>query len=164
MVIVLFSLRLEESATDPSGLAGVKNETQEFLHPSEAACACLMSWTGTRRQRVHFVLVGAFLCSVCVWPSGRLSDGPSFGWPLLHPGRRPVGTKGPSRAGQEKGFVDSCHTRLLLLLYLLLPYFTCNILDPHVTAADSYSSISHSTQQGEETCTYITIGIIAAMQ
>ncbi len=44
----LLFLRLEEngSATDPSGLAGVKNETREFLHLSEAAfsaCACLMS-------------------------------------------------------------------------------------------------------------------------
>lgn len=43
--------RLEEegSATDPSGLAGVKNETREFLHLSEAAfsaCACLMSLKG----------------------------------------------------------------------------------------------------------------------
>lgn len=42
MVIVFFFLslwRLEEEglATDPSGLAGVKNETQDFLHLSEAA-------------------------------------------------------------------------------------------------------------------------------
>lgn len=43
-----FLLRLGEdgSVTDLSGLAGVKNETQEFLHLSEAvfsACARLMS-------------------------------------------------------------------------------------------------------------------------
>ena len=53
MAIVFFSFffffwSMEEdgSAADPSGLAGVKNETREFLHLSEAAfsaCACLMS-------------------------------------------------------------------------------------------------------------------------
>lgn len=53
MAIVFFFFsflwgRLSEdgSATDPSGLAGVKNETREFLHLSEAAfsaCTCLMS-------------------------------------------------------------------------------------------------------------------------
>lgn len=43
IVFLFFFGDLKKMATDPSGLAGVKNETREFLHLSEAACACLMS-------------------------------------------------------------------------------------------------------------------------
>lgn len=96
------------------------------------------------------------LCSVCVWPSGRFSDGHSFGWPLPRPGRCPAGTRSwaswatPAVGdSQEKRFVYKvitwlllplCHTHLLLLYLLLccVPYFTCihcNILDPDVTTA-----------------------------
>lgn len=88
------------------------------------------------------------LCSVCVWPAGRFSDGHSFSWPLPLPGRCPAGTRSwaswatPAvRDSQEKRFVDKvitwlllplCHTHLLLLYLLLccVPYSTsicCNV-------------------------------------
>lgn len=55
-------------ATEPSGLAGVKNETQDFLHLGESVCASLMSWRrwmGASERDIVLRVLFARALSVC---------------------------------------------------------------------------------------------------
>lgn len=79
------------------------------------------------------------LCSVCVWPSGRSSDGHSSGWPLPGPGPgpHPAGTgsraRRPSAAARTgdlwtRWSHDSCYPSVALTSSLpspLHPLFSC---------------------------------------
>lgn len=173
-------LRLEEegSVSDPSGLAGVKNETQGVLHPSElafSACARLMSWKrneGGGWKWVLFLTWSGWVVGFFAHASS-LSDhqvdsqmAPPSADPCLALANAQLASSQPAGAAKKRdlwtkwthGFCYLCHNHLLFSV----PYFTwiCyNILDPDAITATK--AVKHNyLALGVKKCSLIKVNLL----